>query len=537
MKKNFKSILQVYSKKHSLVLATVIALALTGCTKNFEKYNTNPNALTGAQSNIIAPTAFGPMEQAIFSNYQRAQNLSADSYSGYMQSGIDFGTQNNVTYVMNDGWNSTGFNDEYNLVMAPVHSLAKSTNVKTNYPEMWGVALLIQVEAMSRVTDRFGPIPYSKVATSLVTAPYDDQQAVYQLFFKQIDTAVTNLKAYIQAGTKTSPLGASDYIYGGDYAKWLKFANSLRLRLAMRIVKADATTAQQQAEKAMADSGGLLTDPTDDAAVAQTGGRENDLHQICGDWQNTNLNASLQTYLVGYNDPRLAIYASPATADAGFNLAGKYVGLRLGLTESANGNYKLYAALNTTTTFAFATPQIIMTAAEVWFLKAEAALRGWAGAGTTQTDYEQGITTSMSQWGASIGNYLNDATSTESAYTDPANSANNSPAVSTITIKWDANATQEQQLERIITQKWLAIFPDGQEAWSDWRRTGYPKLFTTANNLSGGIVNSTTGARRLPYPSTEQTTNKDAYNNALTLLGGADNAGTRIWWDANKANF
>jgi len=537
MKKNFKSILQVPSKKHSLILGAVIALALTGCTKNFEKYNTNPNALTSAQSNIIAPTAFGPMEQAIYSNYQRAQNLSADCYSGYMQSGIDFGTQNNVTYVMNDGWNSTGFNDEYNLVMAPIHALATTTSVKSKNPEMWGVALLIQVEAMSRVTDRFGPIPYSKVATSLVTAPYDDQQSVYQQFFKQIDTAVTNLKAYIATNPTKSSLGASDYIYGGNYTEWLKFANSLRLRLAMRIVKADAATAQQQAEKAMADPGGLLTVPTDDAAIAQTGGRENDLHQICGDWQNTNLNASLQTFLVGYNDPRLAIYATPATANAGYNLAGQYVGLRLGLTESANGNYKLYAALNTTTTFAFATPQLIMTAAEVWFLKAEAALRGWAGAGTAQTDYEQGITTSMSQWGANIGNYLSDATSTEAAYTDPANSANNSPAISTITIKWDPTATQEQQLERIITQKWLAIFPDGQEAWSDWRRTGYPQLFTTANNLSGGVVNSQTGARRLPYPSSEQTTNTAAYHNAVSLLGGADNAGTRLWWDVNKANF
>jgi hypothetical protein len=537
MKKTFKLILHISQKKHSLILVAIVAIVLTGCTKNFQKYNTDPNTLTPAQSNLIASTAFGPMEQAIISNYQRAQNLSADCFSGYMQSGIDFGTQNNVTYIMNDGWNSTGFNDQYNSVMAPIHALATTTTVKAEHPEMWGVALLIEVEAMSRVTDKFGPIPYSKVATSLTTAPYDDQQSVYQLFFKQIDTAVTNISAYIKANPGKSSLGASDYIYAGDYTKWLKFANSLRLRLAMRIVKADKTTAQQQAEKAMADPGGLLASPADNAAIAQTGGRENDIHQICGDWQNTNLNASLQTFLVGYNDPRLPIYCTPATAAAGTNVNGQYIGLRLGLSTTFFGSYPSYAALNTTTTFGFSTPQIIFTASEVWFLKAEAALHQWAGAGNAQTNYEQGITTSMTQWGATIGSYLSNTTGVETAYIDPANSANNSPAVSSITIKWDPAAANEQNLERIITQKWIAIFPDGQEAWSDWRRTGYPKLFPTANDLSGGVVNKQTGARRLPYPSTEQTTNTTAYNNAVSLLGGPDNANTRVWWDVNIPNF
>ena len=179
-----------------------------------------------------------------------------------------------------------------------------------------------------------------------------------------------------------------------------------------------------------------------------------------------------------------------------------------------------------------------MTGAESWFLKAEAALRGWAGAGDAQTDYQTGINTSFQQWGVSSASYLTNATSLPTAYTDPKNSANNSPALSTITIQWDPAATNEQKLERIITQKWLAIFPDGQEAWADFRRTGYPKLFTVVNNLSGGTIDTQTQIRRLPYPTNEYNTNGAAVQSAVSkLLNGADNGGTRLWWDVNKANF
>jgi len=179
-----------------------------------------------------------------------------------------------------------------------------------------------------------------------------------------------------------------------------------------------------------------------------------------------------------------------------------------------------------------------MTAAEVWFLKAEAALRGWTGAGDAQTNYETGITTSLQQWSVAPGSYLSDATSIPTAYVDPKNAANNAAAVSTITVKWDPTSTNEQKLERIITQKWLAIFPDGQEAWSEYRRTGYPKLFTVANNNSGGSINTQTQIRRLPFPSTEYGNGNSAeVVKAVGLLGGPDNGGTRLWWDVNKANF
>lgn len=527
----------------AILLASLLA-GISSCTKNFETYDTSPTSLTTAQTLEALPSAFGPLEQNIYHNYQTAQNLSADAYSGYFMPPTPFKAQDNLNYFLVDGWDVNGFNDQYSYEMAPVAKIA-AAGVRTARPDYWAVALIMQVEAMDRTTDRFGPIPYSKAGTSVTAVPYDSQQDVYNLFFLQLDTAVSNLETYIAANPGVKPLGTNDLVYGGDYTEWVKFANSLRLRLAMRIVKADPTTAEAQAEKALTDPGGLMVVPSDDALVAQSGGRNNDIWTVTVSYGNNNMNAALMTYMEGFNDPRLPEYATPAT-DASVVTAlgsGYYEGIRIGITLT-QALYQGFALPNCTlptpqtAPFGQTAPQYIMTAAEVWFLKAEAALRGWANAGTVQTDYQTGITTSFTQWGVSSGTYLTDNSSTEAAYVDPRNSGNNSPALSTITIAWDPSASQETMLERIITQKWIAMFPDGQEAWADYRRTGYPRLFPVVNNFSGGTISTTTQIRRLAYPSNEYTTNGAAVNAAVsTLLGGPDNGGTRLWWDTGGSNF
>lgn len=522
------------------VLGLLLALGAGSCTKNFESYNTNPASLSNPQTVAILPTAFGPLEQSIYQDYQTAQNLNADGFGGFFMSPTPFKAAYDLNYFLIDGWDRNGFVDQYNLVMAPVSKIA-ATGVRTTEPALWAVALVLQVEAMDRVTDRFGPVPYSKAGSSITAVPYDSQQDIYNQFFAQLDTAVTNLTTYIAAHPgDTTQLGVNDLVYQGHYEKWLKYANSLRLRLAMRIVKADAATAQTQAQKALSDPGGVFTTPADDAKFAQSGGRNNDVWLVASDYGDCRMNAALLTYMNGFNDPRLPVYATPAT-DAtvvGALGSGQYEGIRIGINIAAKGDYEGYAAPNTTTTFTQTSSQWLMSSAEVWFLKAEAALRGWS-ADNVQTDYETGVNTSFEQWGVSSGTYLSDGTSVETSYVDPRNATNNATALSTITIKWDPTATQEVMLERIITQKWIAIFPDGQEAWADYRRTGYPRLFPVVNNNSGGTISTTTQIRRLDYPQSEYTTNTAAVNSAVsTLLGGPDVGGTRLWWDvANKGNF
>lgn len=527
-----------YSHIVSLCSAILLTIAFgTGCTKKFEEFNSNPNALSEQQTLAALATAIGPIETNIIPGnaYQLQHNLNADAYAGYSMSPTNFvaGT-NNLNYSMVDGWNAAAFSPLYLGVMAPVKKIGDA-GARISLPEVWAVALAVQVFAMDRVTDKFGPIPYTQAGTSFTHTPYDEQKTVYTAFFKQLDTAASNLKNYIaSAATPINRLGANDLIYGGNYTKWLKFVNSLRLRLAMRISKIDPAMAKQQGEIALAAQGGLITDNTDNALLKQSGNRPNDYYLITFQYVRDNMaNASLGSYLDGYKDPRARQMLLPATEGS---INGTFMGIRTGIDVSKL-NYKTFSTYNYETTFNRAAPQMLFNAAEVWFLKAEAALRGWANTGTAKDNYETGVQKSMEQWGVQVGSYLSDDLSKQTACIDPLAPSNSTPAVSTITIKWDEGVAQEQKLERIITQKWLAIFPDGQEAWCDYRRTGYPKLFTAVQNKSNGTVDTQIGPRRLPFILSEGLNNAQGLKFGLSALGGPDNAGTRMWWDKAGPNF
>lgn len=522
-----------------VVMLTVLVTALSGCTKNFESYNTDPTGI--ANTSLQVATLLIPMEQEIMymtdDGYQIGQNLNADVYAGYAMPDQTFGLAlDNANYVFIDGWNTEAFNSIYTNLIGPIKNKVAASGVQTNNPDYWSIFLIVEVEAIDRITDKFGPVPYSKVGTSLITVPYDSQQDIYNQMFAQLDTATANLAAYIAANPGSAPLANYDALYGGDYTKWLKLANSLRLRLAMHLTKVDPATAQAQAEKALSATGGLLSVPADDAAILADQANGNDYYQITYNYGDNSMNASIGAYMNGYNDPRLPVYFLPDT-NAGHTT--EYTGLRIGSNIPPKPYYSGFSKYNYNTTFTINAPELIMTAAEVWFLKAEAALRGWSGAGDPQTDYETGITASMQQNGvaSAAAAYIADNTSTPGNYVDYLNSANNSNALSSITIAWDPNATNEQKLEKIITQKWLAMFPEGQEAWTEFRRTGYPALFPLVVNSSGGTIDTKIQVRRLPYPESEATLNPAAEKAGIQLLGGPDNGGTRLWWDVNKGNF
>src|SRR5471030_2369239 len=128
------------------------------------------------------------------------------------------GNINNQSYSLVDGWNSDVYSRAYVNGMGAINTIAKK-GTRTAYPHFWGVALILQVQTMSRVTDYYGPIPYSKVGQGSTT-PYDSQQAVYNQFFAQLDTAVTNLHAYITANPGAAPFAKFDMVYGGSYPEW-----------------------------------------------------------------------------------------------------------------------------------------------------------------------------------------------------------------------------------------------------------------------------------------------------------------------------
>jgi hypothetical protein len=169
-----------------------------------------------------------------------------------------------------------------------------------------------------------------------------------------------------------------------------------------------------------------------------------------------------------------------------------------------------------------------MPAAESYFNRAEAALR-W-GTGDAKNLYEEGVKASCDENSVAVGNYL-ESTATLTTYSDPISGYNYTFTTNGATPAWDESASFESKLERISTQKWISLFPNGAEGWAEVRRTGYPDLINTMTNGSNGTVNSDLGPRRLPFCLQERQNNADGVAVGVKLLGGADNAGTRLWWD------
>jgi hypothetical protein len=525
-----------------ILLGLLLLLGVSSCTKNFEKYNTDNTGLSHDQlipdRNYLG-LLFPQIQSSVYFNYnntdwefQLQQNLNADVFSGYMMSANPFaGGLNNLNYFMMEGWNSFSFTLAYNNVMAPVYEIRRQGAPK-DAPDFWALALILKVASMHRVTDVYGPIPYTQYGSGGTSAVYDSQKDVYYAFFKDLDTAVTNLKAYLSQNAGKKPFAKFDMIYAGDYSRWLKFANSLRLRLAMHIVKADPAKAKAEGEKALDPAnGGVITLNSENVLVSGYG-LKHPLRTMTDNWSDMSMGASMECYLAGYKDPRLSKYFDKATDAA---VAGKYKGIRIGSVVSKS-DYGGYSTINfkDNETIKPSTPIQLMTAAELYFLRAEAALRGWSHAGGSVKElYEKGVNTSLDQWGegAQAAAYLEDAANKPIDYADPKNRANNALAPSTITIRWDEGAATDVKMERIITQKWIAMFPEGQEAWTEYRRTGYPKLLPVVNNNSGGKIDTKIQIRRLPFPQTEYVANKPEVEKAIQLLGGPDNGGTRLWWD------
>lgn len=515
------------------VVPLLCILFLNGCTKDYPEINTDRNAVAtigAAELPFLFSRAQREATPSIW-NYQVAQNLFADQYAQYFACTATYFPSDRLTIRMD--WVGAAFNPVYTDVVPQLQSIFKAAD--PNSPE-YALANVLWVQCFHRVTDYWGPIPYFQAGVPGTSVPYDAQDKIYDDFFKRLASASAILKANL---TKV-PYGDYDLMYKGNVAKWLKFTNTLRLRLALRISRVDAARAKTEAEAAVAD-GVMTTSPDDDALLARslTGSDFNGL-SVMSDWNEFRMSASMESVLKGYADPRMPVFFLPAKA------TGTFEGHRNGLTstqltaQANTADYNSHVGPRWTNPALGiggdanyqATPQNVMSTAEAYFLRAEGALLGWSMGGTAKDMYEAGIRNSMKQWGitsdAAINAYIN-STATPVAPNDFLSS----PAMTNIPVKFDAGNITIQR-EQIATQKWLSMFPDGMEAWADYRRSRYLKLYPVANSENPDVTNTTTQwVRRIPFLLSEVQNNGAEVQKAVNLLGGPDKVTTPLWWDKN----
>lgn len=520
-------------KMMTKIVLGAMAVAFSSCTAKYIDINTNQNepgslnpdgyALLSAMNNVASSVVSSDVNTAQFTDCLLGGPLGgyfAESKTGWANTISKYDAKNDWTRVFLNS------NQVIPVLYSNLTSI-KAYSESSRNPVPWAMAQIIKVAAMSRITDTYGPIPYSKIGEDgNIVTPYDSQQDIYMKFFEELDASIQTLKE----NPNVQLVANVDKIYDGNLAKWVKFANSLKLRLAIRMAYADKGKAGEIAMAAVQD--GVMESNADNAAWNNFTSITNPLFTAVRYNENatggdTHVAADIVCYMNGYKDPRREVYFEKST----WNRGEDYVGLRRGIDQAdpvISPNYAKYSKVKISAT----DPIQWMNAAEVAFLRAEGTEIFGFNLGDSRTYYEKGIQLSFEQWGVQgWESYKEDGRSTPSEYTDPSGKATYNQRLSDITIKWNDADTPEKKQERIITQKWIANWMLGNEAWADYRRTGYPKLMPAFVNNSGGTVDNVKGARRMPYPQEEYTNNGENVQYAVkSLLKDADDMGSDVWW-------
>ncbi len=538
---------------NKIMAGGVIMLSAAACTGDYLDINSKQSepgdlsadgfALVSSMTNICSTVAPSDVNCTQF-----VDCLLGGTLGGYFSDGANF-TNSYVRNNAPDNWTSVFLKDS--KIIATLYT---NISMVEGYCEQSGevvplaVAQIIKVAAMDRVTDCYGPIPYSAIGfQGVVKTPYDSQEEVYNKFFEELAAARKVLQDNPNA--IMSPL--VDKVYGGQIENWVRFANSLQLRLAMRISYANPTLAKAKAEEALNPANGGVIESNDQNATWKNYQTSTNSMRtaIMYNRHDSRPSAEIACYLNGYHDPRTPMYLTESglpNASYGVDtepfkdsdgnwlkspegVSCQYIGIRRGW-QTFDTNWSInFSDINLPGN----TPALWMNASEVAFLRAEGiAVFGWDMGGTAEEFYNTGIELSFEDYGVKdeAAAYIADDTSVPAQFYDPTGKNPWNGVIPAVTIKWDDSLTPEQKQQKIITQKWLANWKLGNEAWADYRRTGYPFLIPVA--FSGASeVDINRGPQRLPYPSSEYTDNLANVQFAVAnYLGGPDNWATKVWW-------
>ncbi|MCD0468593.1 SusD/RagB family nutrient-binding outer membrane lipoprotein [Flavobacterium sp. JAS] len=506
-------------KFKKITIAILILFTAVGCTENFDSLEKDPVALS---ANPAGQLTFTQLCMSGDGFYQWRANLI---YSGgFVQhyAGAWNVTEFGSKFKKDDGYATALWRNGYSNELKNVIDILEKTSNDPKAVNMNAVAKIMRVMVAQRITDLYGDIPYSEAglgfSKGIVTPKYDKQEDIYASFFKDLDEAYNQLNA---GGGAVK----GDLFYNGDISKWKKLANTLRLRLGMRISEVKPAEAEKQVKAAL--QNGVFESNLDNCVMKHLDATFNDdpaaidfrgnglAYAFNGNEGGDHFSTLVINYLRDNGDPRLPMLATPKTTSSIVSGAPlqpgetPYEGVKPGLFQwevptgsSSTSGIQSYYKKKTT-------PFLHVSYSETQLLLAEAAFRGWVS-GSAADYYKKGVEAGIKQleiYGA--------------------------PGASVADINTYLNAkplVAGTEKEQIATQLWITYIFNSIEAYSNWRRTGFPHLIpiTNPDSETNGVTPT-----RLYYPNDEMQKNETNYLEALSRMGGTNDWLNKVWWDAN----
>ncbi len=467
----------------------LIIIELCGCTSDFEDLNTNPNNPNTASENLLLPTVIFDLSNIIVNETYNFGDVIAHYAAQYENNSIDI-----YRWQADDRFWTPMYKILQNI--NDIKLIAEENN-NDNYK---AITLILEAYIFSIITDAYGDVPMlesNRTEEGLINPVYDSQQDIYTLLFEKLEEANDIIN-------QSDPIDG-DILYGGDTSKWKKFANSLHLRLLLRISNIQNVDSKMMTLLNNPDIFPIFDSNVDNAIYKYTGNLP-DVSEISQTGGGRGYEYYLRVptthfidLLSNNSDPRLELFVSPRDCDVNNPdcVSDLLQGLEPGQSISNNGRP---ADFSRRAVSFFESPTkiqgIFMTFSELNFILAEARENGFIMTSDAETYYNTAIQASFEQWDVTIpSDFL------------------------TTTIPYDNNT------DRLYEQKWLALYHSGVESWFDWKRTGKPSFIQAGTgNLNDGKV-----PVRLKYPSLEQSVNTENYENASAAMGG-DNINSSSWW-------
>ena len=464
-------------------------LLLTGafsCTKNFDEINHDPNHPTEVEPDFLLTSSIlntmdlydGSMNRVVFFNY--AQHFSG--FQGEFQ-----------RYTYSDGNNNTYWANTYIECLQPLHQIEIAYRDNPAYKNRVYIARIWKDYILSNTVSIWGGIPTDAALNGDPAIPYTKEEDLYYTLLDDLKSLADSIDL---DGDRYSEV--ADKIYKGNLLKWKKFANTMRMDMALRLSEKDPTKGQAEFVAALNASGGPIEDNSENIEWAYIDD-PNYLNPWYTNYSISNrndfaLSKTLTDYMLPKGDKRITLYAEELAG------ADPYKGLPYG-SSTAKNIPNAYSRIGDY--FRSKTgPARIFNYPQVLFMVAEATKRGWlpGGDAAAAVAYEEAIKASWEMNG--VYNLADFTAYYANVVYNPATA-----------------------IQQIITEKWVHNYLNGYAAWNDWRRTGFPILTPAADAVD---------ARGIPvrqgYPVAEQTQNKDSYTAAVANQGADDNY-TKLWWD------